>query len=310
MVGFDSWVRRLLALAGTALLVGLASSGGAGAATRPGFPITLRAANGEVTIPSRPTRIVSLSPAATQDLYAAGAGGQVVAVDSYSTYPKQAPVTSLSGYSPNVEAIAKYRPDLVVVYLDDDDIVAQLDKLHIPVLLEPAAASLSGAYAQIEQLGEATGHTSAAAQVVATMQRQVSATVRSVPKPKTRVSVYIETGINPYYSATSSSFMGQIVGLLGLRNIADAAGSNPYPSLSSEYIVAANPDLVVLADTVCCGQSRATVAARPGWKAINAVRNSWVLPVNDSIASEWGPRIVVVLQEVAEEVRKLEAGPR
>ena len=77
-----------------------------------------------MTIPHQPTRIVSLSPTATEDLYAVGAGKQVVAVDSYSTYPPQAPRTKLSGFTPNVEAIAKYRPDLVVVADDTNHIVA------------------------------------------------------------------------------------------------------------------------------------------------------------------------------------------
>src|SRR5271156_3371143 len=141
MFSFNSRLRWLLPLAALAA-VALASSAGAGATSGSGFPITLKAANGEVTIPSRPTRIVSLSPAATQDLFADGAGRQVVAVDSYSTYPKGAPVTSLNGYSPNVEAIANYRPDLVVVYVNNDDIVGHLETLHIPVLLEPAATNL------------------------------------------------------------------------------------------------------------------------------------------------------------------------
>ena len=92
-----------------------------------------------------------------------------------------------------------------------------------------------------------------------------------------------------YYSATSHTFIGQMYTLLGLQNIADnAKASSDYPQLSSEYIVASNPDLIVLADTVCCGQNRATVAARPGWSNIAAVKTGEVVPVNDSIASEWG----------------------
>jgi iron complex transport system substrate-binding protein len=306
MITLKSRLRRALPLAAVAAVL-CASPGGAAAAPSSQFPVTLKAANGAVTIPSRPTRIVSLSPAATQDLYAAGAGQQVVAVDSYSTYPKGAPVTSLSGYSPNVEAIAKYRPDLVIVYVDNDDIVGHLDKLHIPVLLEPAASTLSAAYAQLVQLGQATGHVSGAEQAVASMKRQVAAIVASVPKPKTPISVYAEIGTNPYYSVTSDTFIGQILSLFGLRNIADKArGGNPYPTLSAEYILASDPDLIVLADTVCCGQSAATLAERPGWKTIKAVKEGAVLAVNDSLASQWGPRIVIFIQDVADAVKKLE----
>ena len=76
--------------------------------------MTVAASNGSVTIQAKPARIVSLSPTATETLYAVGAGGQVVAVDSDSDYPASAPVTKLSGLTPNVEAIAKYNPDLVI----------------------------------------------------------------------------------------------------------------------------------------------------------------------------------------------------
>jgi iron complex transport system substrate-binding protein len=104
--------------------------------------LTLTTAKGRVTIPHRPSRVVSLSPTATEDLYAVGAGGQVVAVDSYSTYPAQAPKTTLSGFTPNIEAIARYKPELVLAADDTNNLVEQLGKLQIPVLVEPAAAAL------------------------------------------------------------------------------------------------------------------------------------------------------------------------
>ena len=101
--------------AGTMVLAfALVASPSALAGTR-AFPVTVKAANGTVTVQQPPVRIVSLSPTATEDLFAIGAGKQVVAVDDQSSYPKQAPRTSLSGYTPNAEAIASYNPDLVVV---------------------------------------------------------------------------------------------------------------------------------------------------------------------------------------------------
>ena len=202
-------------------------------ATRPSFPLTVKAANGEVTIPSRPTRIVSLSPAATQDLFAEGAGTQVVAVDSYSTYPPQAPRTKLIGLLRRTSrAIAKYRPDLVVDRTSTATTSsATLNQLHIPVLLEPPATNLAGAYAQIGQLGQATGHASGrSCAVVAQDEAPRSARpCASVPQGRSKpLSVYIETGVDPYYSATSETFMGRFLDLLGLRNIANKAGGT-YP---------------------------------------------------------------------------------
>ncbi|HEY3577795.1 MAG TPA: ABC transporter substrate-binding protein [Gaiellaceae bacterium] len=270
------------------------------------FPATFKTVYGAVRIARRPARIVSLSATATEDLYAVGAGKQVVAVDSYSSYPPQAPRTHLSGFTPNIEAIAKYRPNLVLIDTDASDIVRKLGELGIPVLVEPPAANLTGVYTQISQIARATGHKQAAGRVNANVRRQVKTIVRSVPRPKTPFTVYHELDQH-YYSATSRTFIGQMYKLLGLRNIADKApGSNTYPQLSAEYIIASDPDLIVLADTVCCGQSRATVAARPDWSEIAAVKSGEVVPVNDSVASEWGPRIVLFLKAVANAVKTLE----
>ena len=118
-----------------------------------------------------PTRIVSLSPTATESLFAIGAGSQVVAVDDQSDYPKNAPKTQLSGFTPNIEAIASYHPDLVVVQYDANSVVEGLQKLNIRVLVQPAAKTLADAYAQIRQLGAITGHRAAAQKVVAGMAR-------------------------------------------------------------------------------------------------------------------------------------------
>lgn len=290
------------------LLAALSACGGAGAAGTSGtdaFPLTVTTTAGKVTIPHRPSRVVSLSATATEDLYAVGAGAQVVAVDSYSNYPANAPKTSLSAFTPNVEAIAGYRPDLVLVSDDTNGIVGQLGKLQIPTLIEGPAADFDGVYAQLGQIGRATGHPAQASSAIADLKRQVQSILRSVPASSRRLTVYHELD-QTYFSATTHTFIGQVYKLLGLADIADAApGSNPYPQLSSEFVISANPDVIVLADTVCCGQGLASVRTRPGWSAINAVRNGAVVPVDDSIASEWGPRIAVFMRTIANELKTL-----
>jgi iron complex transport system substrate-binding protein len=250
-----------------------------------------------------PHRIVSLSPTATESLFAVGAGKQVVAVDDQSDYPKRAPRTSLSGYTPNVEAIASYHPDLVVLAFDANDVVAGLRRLNIRVLVQPAAKSLAGAYAEIAQLGAVTGHKRAAAKLVLRMRRTIKRTLASTPKR--RFSVYHE--LTPdFYSATSKTFIGTIYKLFGLRNIADAADSSGsgYPQLSGEYILSANPSLIVLADTRCCAQTPAAVERRAGWGNIAAVQSGRVVGIDDSVASRWGPHIVQFVQAVAKTLRK------
>ena len=245
-----------------------------------------------------PHRIISLSPTATESLFAIGAGKQVVAVDDQSDYPKRAPRTTLSGYTPNVEAIAGYRPDLVVLSGNPNDVVSGLRKLGIRVLVQSAAKNLAEAYAEIRQLGVITGHRKSADALAVRMKKAITKAVASAPKR--RLSVYHE--LDPtYYSATSSTFIGSIYKLFGFRDIADAAGGTGggYPQLSGEYIVAKNPQIIVLADTRCCGQSLGSVSSRPGWGTISAVQHHRVFGANDDVASRWGPRIVQFARSVA-----------
>jgi cobalamin transport system substrate-binding protein len=262
------------------------------------------AASGAAGTARVPQRIVSLSPTATESLFSIGAGRQVVAVDDQSDYPKRAPRTKLSGITPNAEAIAKLRPDLVVVQYDANKIVEALGKLRVRVLVQPAAETLAAAYAQIRRLGAIAGHRRGAAKLVARMKNQIAAAVASVPTLPGQLSVYHE--LTPdYYSATSKTFIGRVYALFGLRNIADEADASGfgYPQLSGEYILAADPDLIVLADTRCCGQSRAAVAARPGWSRVKAVQRGQIVVVDDSVASRWGPRIVDFVRAVARALR-------
>jgi iron complex transport system substrate-binding protein len=304
--------RPLLAFMAVLVVLVLAACGSGGApeaspteaVARPPepFPVTVESAGVPVTIASRPERIVSLSPTATESLFAIHAGDQVVAVDDQSNYPAEAPHSKLSGYQPNVEAIAGYRPDLVVVAFDPSGLVKGLRKLDIPVLVQPAATNLDEAYAEIEALGVATGHEPGAKAVVTHMRARIAPLVASASAGKS-TSVYHELGPD-YFSVTSKTFIGSIYKLLGVENIADGAGGKApdYPQLSAEYIVSANPDMIVLSDTKCCGQSPETVAGRPGWAKIAAVRNDNVVPVDDDIASRWGPRTVDFVEIVAQAI--------
>jgi len=257
---------------------------------------------------SVPQRIVSLSPTATEDLFAIGAGPQVVAVDDQSNYPANAPKTKLSGYTPNAEAIAGYKPDLVVISGNPNGLVAALGKLHIRTLLQPPAQNLAGAYAQVEKLGAVTGHAAQAHAVVTKLRRSVAQVVASVPPAAKGLTFYEELSPD-YYSATSKTFTGQVLTLLGLKDIADAADKtgSGYPKLSAEFIVAADPDLVVLADTKCCGQTPAKVKARAGWSTISAIANGGIVGVSDDVASRWGPRIVDFMRTVAERAKAVAA---
>jgi iron complex transport system substrate-binding protein len=265
--------------------------------------IVASAVSAHATASKFPHRIISLSPTATEDLFAIGAGKQVIAVDDQSDFPKSAPKTSLSGFTPNVEAVVAYHPDLVVISYSPKDFAGALAKAHIRVLLQPFAVSFKDAYAQMLQLGKVTGHVKEATALVARMKARIAKLVRSAPKKG--LTVYDE--LTPdYYSATGASIIGEIFKQFGLKNIADAApgaSSSGAVQLSAEYIVSADPDLIVLADTRCCGQSRAKVLVRPGWGTISAVKKGAIAVIDDSIASRWGPRLVNFANAVASALR-------
>lgn len=248
-----------------------------------------------------PDAIVSLSPTATEVLFAIGAGDQVVAVDDQSDFPPEAPTTELSGFQPNVEAIAAYDPDLVIASGDPGDLVASLEAIDVPVLVHPAAGTLDDAWAQIEQVGAATGHVAEAAALVTRLQSELDELVASVDVSDAGLTYYHE--LDPsHYTVTSSTFIGEVYGLFGLTSIADAAedDNGGYPQLSPEYIVEADPDLVFLADGECCDVTAEQVAARPGWDTVTAVRDGAITTLDEDAASRWGPRVVAFARSVAE----------
>ncbi|MCI2420461.1 ABC transporter substrate-binding protein [Saccharopolyspora sp. K220] len=259
-----------------------------------------------VTLAQQPKRIVSLSPTATETLYAIGAGDQVVAVDQFSNFPPQAPRTDLSGFTADAAAVGARTPDLVIAPDNAGQLAEGLKVVNVPTLLTPSAATLEDAYRQIEVLGQATGHTEQAAQLVDRMRSDIDEIVRHTPKPPQPLSFYHEVSPD-YYSATSQSFVGGVYGLFGLANVADPAGGK-FPQLSEEHIVRANPNLIFVADAKCCQVNAAAVAARPGWNTLDAVRRGHVIELDDDIAGRWGPRVVDLVRAIGDGVAKAQRG--
>jgi iron complex transport system substrate-binding protein len=301
--------RSLLAFALPATLAATLAAAGCGSSDSPGstpgagpgasFPVTA----GGLTLDRRPTHVVSLSPTATEMLFAIGAGSQVTAVDDQSNYPADAPKSDLSGYKPNAEAIAAKSPDLVVLSDDTNKIKDQLTALKIPVYLAPAASTLEDTYGQLATLGTLTGHPADAAAEVQRMKADIAKIVKDVKARATPLTYYYELSPD-FYSATSKAFIGSVIAATGLKNIADAADADGkaggYPQLAAESIVAASPDLVFLADTKCCQQSVDTVKTRAGWGTVKAVQKGQVVALDDDVASRWGPRVVDLLRQVVD----------
>ena len=283
-------------LAALTLLTGALFSLSCGSEAETGQPVPGEPA-GDVDAPSvsggmsaadAPRRIVSLSPSATEVLFAIGAGAQVVAVDEYSYYPPEAPVTDLSGWDPNVEAVLSYEPDLVVIANDANNIVASLAEVDVDVLVDAAPSDIDAGYDGMLELGRAVGREAEAEALAASLRAEIDTALAAAPDSPLRV--YHELDEN-YFAASSFSFIGAVYAALGAENIADAADADGYgfPQLTEEYIVEADPELIVITEQV--SYSADDVAARPGWESVSAVRNGDIAVVEADVASRWGPRL-------------------
>lgn len=288
------------------------TSGPAGSSTTlelpPAFPATVQVANGEVVIEAMPEAIISLSPSATENLFAVGAGTQVIAVDDQSNFPEAAPRTDLSGFTPNLESILSYEPDLVVITFDPGGLIEGLEAVDVPVLLLPSATSIADAYDEIKVLGTATGHSRSGQDLVTDMENELGLLVEEVTDQIAGTTIYHE--LDPtYYSVSSSSYLGELYQLLGLVNIADAADPDGfgYPQLSAEYIVDQDPDVILLADAGF-GESIETLKLRPGWSGLSAILNGAVIEVDPDVSSRWTPRSLGFIRDVAEKIADQVAG--
>ena len=267
------------------------------------FPVTIENNGTSVVIPEQPDAIISLSPTATEILFAIEAGDQVIAVDDQSNYPAEAPISDLSGFTPNLESIVALSPDLVVVSFDVDGIVAALTAAEIPVLVQYAAATLDETYLQIAELGTATGQSAKAEELTTQMKSDIDAAIAQVPAEAAGLTYFHELD-NTLYTVTSATFIGSVYALAGLTNIADTAAdaASGYPQLSPEFIVDADPAIVLLADTKCCGQTAETLAQRPGFEGLSAIANNSVVELDDDVASRWGPRTVDFVKAIVDGV--------
>jgi iron complex transport system substrate-binding protein len=285
---------RTLAIAITAIVFASVLTNPAQAAVTK-YPLTVKFGGYVTTIPKKPTKIVSLSPSATEIFYAVGAGSQILAVDSLSNFPANAPVSQISAFEPNVEAILAKKPDLVLLSVDSikaPQIRDALMKFDIPVLMEKAPATLKDVYAENTLLARVTDRQAGAAKLNASMARSIKNIVAKAKK-SVKIRIYHELD-DTYYSVTSNTFIGKVYKDFGAINIADAASgadSSGYPQLSAEYLVKSDPQVIFLADAQY-GVTADSVSKRAGWSQISAVKNSKIVELPADIPSRWGPRLV------------------
>jgi iron complex transport system substrate-binding protein len=259
------------------------------------YPLTVKFGGYTTKIAKKPTKIISLSPSATEILYAIGAGSQILAVDNLSNYPANAPTSEISAFEPNVEAILAKKPDLVLLSIDSTkapQIRNALVKLGIPVLMEKAPATLQDVYAENTLLARVTDRQAGAAKLNASMAKSIK-DVLAKAKKSSKIRIFHELD-DTYYSATSNTFIGKVYKSFGVVNIADAAAgadSSGYPQLSAEYLLKSDPQVIFLADAQY-GVTAESVSKRAGWSQISAVKNQKIVELPADIPSRWGPRLV------------------
>ncbi len=266
------------------------------------YPLQVKSGGYITKLSAKPVRIISLSPSATEILFALNADNQVLAVDDNSNFPESAPKSQLSGFSPNVEAIVSFKPDLVILQIDSTKALAvrdSLSKLKIPVFMEPAARNLSDTYKEIRLLGKLIEKENQANVLIKKMKKDISKVLKSTKK-LSNLKIFHELD-NTLYTATSKTFIGKVYKDFGLVNVADAANgadTSGYPQLSAEFLISQNPDYIFLADAQY-GETKSSVQTRPGWQTINAVKKGNVFELPADIPSRWGPRVVDFYRFVA-----------
>ena len=263
------------------------------------YPLTLTDGKSRsVTLEDAPQRIASLSPAATEVLFAIGAGDQVAAVDKFSDYPPEAKTRQqLDAFEPSVEAIAGAQPDLVFVFYDPGNLVDGLARAGLTVFFLETPTSVEGVLEQIRLLGQATGHPQEADELVATMQQAIGDIQEQVADVEQGPRLFHEVD-NQLYTVAPASFVGSLYTILKAQNIA-AGTDQAFPQLSQEAIIEANPEVIILGDAAG-GETAETVKARPGWGSISAVKNSRIYVIDPDIVSRPGPRLVDALGTLAQ----------
>jgi iron complex transport system substrate-binding protein len=259
------------------------------------YPITVKFGGYTTKIVKKPTKIISLSPSATEIFYAVGAGSQILAVDNLSNYPANAPVSEISAFEPSVEAILAKKPDLVLLSIDSTkapQIRNALVKLGIPVLMEKAPATLKDVYAENTLLAKVTDRQAGAVKLNASMAKSIKE-ILAKAKKSSKIRIFHELD-DTYYSVTSNTFIGKVYKDFGAVNIADAAAgadNSGYPQLSAEYLLKSDPQVIFLADAQY-GLTADSVSKRAGWSQISAVKNKKIVELPADIPSRWGPRLV------------------
>ncbi len=252
----------------------------------------------EVWLDAPPERIVSLVPSHTETVCALGACERLVGRDTHSNHPATVLLlpTLGSAFAPDLEALVALQPDLVLVdeYSGAADAVAALG---IPVFAG-TPQRVDEVFGMVFRLGQLLGASDEAAALVEGLHGEL-ATVALAVAGRERPSVFYEIDPSPY-SVGPDGFIGTLIGLAGGENIVPRELGD-FPLVDPEFVVAADPEVIILADAPY-GIDLAAVQARPGWAGIAAVRSGRVIELDEAesdVLSRAGPRLGEALRVLA-----------
>lgn len=261
----------------------------------------------EIDLNGPAQKIISLAPSNTEILFAIGAGSQVVGRDQLSDYPAEAASITDIGSSfeaLNTELIVSLQPDLVLAAeINTPEQVKQLEDLGLTVYYLKNPVTLEEMYSNLELVAQLTGHEAEAATLIESLKARVAAVDEKIAPLSSRPSVFYEldaTDPAKPFTAGKGTFINLLIDRAGAFNI--ASDIDGYPQLSLEQVVVADPAFIILGDSAY-GVTPESIASRPGWENLSAVKNNQVFPFDDNLVSRPGPRLVDALEQLAKLIR-------
>lgn len=246
--------------------------------------------------PAKPQRIVSLSPATTEMIYAIGAQGQLVGVTHDCNYPSEAARKSQLGKfgSVNLEALIRIKPDLILVTTEMRTVLAPLKRLNVPILAFQAP-QMSAIPANLRSLGKYTAHTAGAEKAAQAMEKEL----RALPPVTQKPSVFYLLWDNPLITASPSSFVGDVLSRAGGHNVVQNTQA-PFPHYSLEALLKADPEVLIVPHSV----ADRLHFTKPPFDRLQAVRKQRILRVEDDLISRPGPRVTQAMQQISTYLRR------
>lgn len=284
----------------------LALTATAAHATATSSSMTITDASGQkVAINGIPERIISVAPSDTEILFALGLGSKVLAVDDFSDYPAEAKALPKIGGTNdkyNIEQIVALKPDVIFAAgITAPDAVKKMQDLKLTVvLLGTVNTTLDSIISDVTLAGQITGQADKAKQITDSIKQRVDALKTKVAAAKTKPRVYWEldaTDPSKPYTVGPGAFVNDIITMAGGVNVFANANS-AYPQASSEQIISANPEVMIMPDAAY-GITIDSVLKRPGWQTIDAVKNKRIYPIDDNLVSRPDPRVVDGIEATA-----------